>query len=90
MLATFHGGIPEAVDHGRTGLLVPERDTDGLFHHMRRLADEPGVWEALGAAAAADVRENFEHAAQIEKLESYYAEAVQMGRPRPATDAVRG
>lgn len=82
VLATLHGGIPEAVRDGATGLLVPERDEDGLWSNMNRLASEPGLWETMGAAAAADVRENFEHSAQIAKLESYYDEALSLGRKR--------
>ena len=31
VLATHHGGIPEAVTHERTGLLVPERDDEALL-----------------------------------------------------------
>jgi len=81
VLATVHGGIPEAVRHGVTGLLVPERDEDGLFDSMVRLAESPGDWEAMSLAAAADVREHFEQAAQIAKLEGYYDEALSR-RPR--------
>ncbi len=74
--ATLHGGIPEAVRNGVTGILVPERDEDGLFDSLLRLATEPGLWENMGAAAAADVRENFEHSAQISKLEACYDELL--------------
>ncbi len=81
VLATKHGGIPEAVCHGVTGLLVPERDVDGLAGSMARLAAATGEWEAMGRAAAADVREHFEHAAQIAKLEGFYDEALST-RPR--------
>lgn len=76
VLATLHGGIPEAVRHGATGWLVPERDEDGLFESMKRLTGEPGLWEAMGRAAAADVREQFEHSAQIARLEGFYDEAL--------------
>lgn len=76
VLATVHGGIPEAVRHGTTGILVPERDEDGLFDSMVRLAEAPGDWESMSRAAAADVREHFEQAAQIAKLEGYYDEAL--------------
>jgi colanic acid/amylovoran biosynthesis glycosyltransferase len=76
VLATLHGGIPEAVRHGATGLLVPERDENGLFDAMLRLAEAPGVWESMGRTAADDVREHFEHSAQIAKLEGFYDEAL--------------
>jgi len=75
VLATTHGGIPEAVTHQRSGLLVGERDPDALFHAMRRLAEEPELFYTLGRAGALAVREAFEHSNQIEKLETYYDEA---------------
>ena len=75
VLATTHGGIPEAVTQGRTGLLVGERDVDALFHAMRRIAEESELFHRLGRAAALAVREEFEQGKQIEKLEGYYDEA---------------
>lgn len=76
VIATEHGGIPEAVRHAVTGLLVPERDEDGVTASLARLTAPSGEWEAMGRAAAADVREHFEHAAQIAKLEGFYDEAL--------------
>ena len=76
VVATQHGGIPEAVRDGTTGLLVAERDRDGLHAAMVRLASEPGLWSRMGAAAAADIRENFESTAQIARLEDIYFEAL--------------
>src|SRR5690606_28354530 len=80
VLATWHGGIPEAVRDGETGLLVPEDDTTGLLENLRRLAREDSLWQSLAAAAARDVRENFEQRAQIAKLEAIYDEAVSSAR----------
>ncbi len=82
VLATYHGGIPEAVRDNETGLLVEERDGDRLLDNLLRLAHEPGLWQRLGAAAAADVRLNFEHSAQIANLESIYDEAIRRGHPQ--------
>ena len=76
VLATQHGGIPEAVRNGTTGILVAERDRDALHDAMVRLTSEPGLWSRMGAAASADIRENFESTAQIAKLEDIYFEAL--------------
>lgn len=81
VLATYHGGIPEAVRDNETGLLVEERDGDRLLDNMRRLVHEHDLWWRLGQAAAKDVRENFEQTAQIAKLEAIYDEAIRLGRP---------
>jgi len=84
VLATTHGGIPEAVTHERTGLLVPERDVEALFHAMCEVTDETDRLYILGQAASRAVREEFEQGKQIEKLEGYYDEAREMGVARGA------
>jgi colanic acid/amylovoran biosynthesis glycosyltransferase len=78
VLATTHGGIPEAVTHERTGLLVEERDVEALFRAMCRSAAEPDLFQQLGKAASSAVREEFEQGKQIENLESYYDEAREL------------
>ncbi|RYD65722.1 MAG: colanic acid biosynthesis glycosyltransferase WcaL, partial [Verrucomicrobiaceae bacterium] len=79
VLATTHGGIPEAVEHGRTGLLVPERDHTALAREMKMLAGSPGRYQEIALAGAQSVRERFDLAAQTRVLESYYSEAIQRG-----------
>jgi colanic acid/amylovoran biosynthesis glycosyltransferase len=79
VLATTHGGIPEAVTHERTGLLVPERDEEALFRAMCELTADPDRLYILGQAASRAVREEFERGHQIEKLEGYYEEARSLG-----------
>ena len=77
VLATQHGGIPEAVDDGKAGLLSAERDVDGLLDHMERLVADPGLWAAMGKQASADMHENFEQAAQVRRLEDVYRELME-------------
>jgi colanic acid/amylovoran biosynthesis glycosyltransferase len=81
VIATQHGGIPEAVRHEGTGFLVAERDREGLLHSLRRLTDDPAIWSTMSRAASADVQEHFEAAAQIRKLEDIYAEAMSLRSP---------
>jgi colanic acid/amylovoran biosynthesis glycosyltransferase len=82
VLATTHGGIPEAVTHERTGLLVPERDEAALFQAMCQVTAETDLLYILGQAASRAVRDEFEQRKQIEKLESYYDEARAIGGVR--------
>ncbi len=79
VLATRHGGIPEAVAHGETGWLVEEGDHAALAAGLKTLAADPARLLALGAAAAASVARDFAQATQVANLENLYAEAV--GRP---------
>ena len=75
VLATLHGGIPEAVTHRETGLLVPERDHEALFRAMCEMAASPDMLRAMSRAASESVGAEFEHAKQIANLESFYDEA---------------
>jgi colanic acid/amylovoran biosynthesis glycosyltransferase len=80
VVATYHGGIPEAVTDNKTGLLVEERDGDRLLDNLFRLAREQGLWQRIGQAAANDVREKFEQGRAIAALENIYDEAIRLGK----------
>jgi hypothetical protein len=43
VVATCVGGVPEIVQDGETGLLVPPRDAGALLHATRRLLDDTGL-----------------------------------------------
>ncbi len=60
VLATRHSGIPELVEHEVSGLLCDEGDWRALARNMAALANGPERWPALGAAAAAKVRADFD------------------------------
>lgn len=83
VIATLHGGIPEAVRKDVTGLLVPERDVDGLHASIIHLTN--GLWPTMSEAAAADMRDQFESTAQITKLEAVYDEAVRLNAARTSS-----
>ena len=76
VFATTHGGIPEAVEHGAAGWLVPERADEALGEALCQLAGDPARLAAMGRAASRAVEENFSLAAQARKLEEYYQEAM--------------
>jgi colanic acid/amylovoran biosynthesis glycosyltransferase len=75
VVATRHGGIPEAVEHGAGGFLTGEKNPAALCEAMLSLAESPDRWLAMGRAASESVRAKFEHAAQIAALENFYDEA---------------
>ena len=59
VIASAHGGLPEIIRDGETGLLVAPGDAAALADAAASLLDDPGRRERLGAAASADVRERF-------------------------------
>lgn len=82
VIATLHGGIPEAVRDGESGFLVAERDRDGLHDAMKKLTENADVWPRMSLSASNDVRNNFEAKAQIAKLEAAYDEACTMRKEK--------
>jgi colanic acid/amylovoran biosynthesis glycosyltransferase len=74
--ATRHGGIPEAVEHGRGGLLVAERDFEALAASMKEIARSPNAFREMGVLGSEYVATHFEQSAQIRQLETHYAEAL--------------
>jgi colanic acid/amylovoran biosynthesis glycosyltransferase len=77
VVATRHGGIPEAVTDGVNGLLVSERDDDGLANSLFKLVEDPARWKTLGVSASNTVATEFAQPRQIESLESAYFEAIE-------------
>jgi glycosyltransferase involved in cell wall biosynthesis len=75
LVATPAGGIASAVDHDRTGLLVPERDADALAAAIASLLESPARRRALGDAARADVIARFGWARAAERFEHAYTAA---------------
>jgi colanic acid/amylovoran biosynthesis glycosyltransferase len=74
--ATTHGGIPEAVEQGVSGLLTAERDPTALAHSLLMLARDPALYRLMSVAAAARVAAAFDLNAQTRLLEGIYREAI--------------
>ena len=78
-VATAVGGIPEVVESGRSGLLVPHGDTDGLARAVESLIKDPGLRVSLGAAARLRARECFSAAAIVPRYEELYRRVCAQG-----------
>lgn len=73
VVGTDHGGIREAVVHGRTGLLVPERDAGALADALGELLGASKTAVSYGAQGAAHVNENFDVRVGALRLATVYA-----------------
>jgi colanic acid/amylovoran biosynthesis glycosyltransferase len=71
-IATHHGGIPEAITHLESGVLVPESNLAILEDWLDRLAADDHLRDSLGRNAAERVKDKFALTTQIEKLEEIY------------------
>ena len=85
--ATRHGGIPEAVHHGRTGLLVKEGDFVSLAESVAAILRSAETFREMGSLASESVAANFEQSEQIRQLESFYDEAIAMTQAEEQTPA---
>ncbi|MBN1224808.1 MAG: glycosyltransferase [Candidatus Aminicenantes bacterium] len=47
-VSSYHSGIPELIEDGKNGLLVPEKDTAALAEVLAYLIENPQVWPAMG------------------------------------------
>lgn len=59
VVATPVGGVPDAVRHGQTGLLVPVDDDRALTAALDQLVSDRALRRQLAAAAADDARRHF-------------------------------
>ncbi len=71
-----HGGIPEAVADGVTGLLSDERDWRGLAANLAELCKDDARWSIMSRAARQRTVEQFDLARQTQALEAIYNETV--------------
>jgi colanic acid/amylovoran biosynthesis glycosyltransferase len=78
VLATMHGGIPEAVENGSSGFLVPERDHGALALRTCELTSNPELFRQMSAAASKSVAKKFELHTQVRALESFYEEVLKL------------
>jgi colanic acid/amylovoran biosynthesis glycosyltransferase len=71
-----HGAIPEAVDHGHTGLLVPEGDIKALAHSLEILLSNDELWRSMSMQARQWVLKHFDISNQADRLEALYNNCI--------------
>ena len=72
VVATRVDGIPEIVDDGVTGILVPPRDTPALTKAVLTLLDDEDLRTRMGVAARARVERLFSARAYADTVERVY------------------
>ncbi|WP_428241003.1 glycosyltransferase [Gynuella sp.] len=76
VVATNHGGIPEAVINDETGYLVPEKDVDILAEKINSLYVDPETYRRLSLNAVEHVKQKFDVLKNTEKLEQIYQNII--------------
>jgi colanic acid/amylovoran biosynthesis glycosyltransferase len=72
VISTLHAGIPELVNDGVSGLLVPERDSDALARSLDTLHMNRGLWPAMAAAGRRIVEKEYNVSALNDELVKLY------------------
>jgi glycosyltransferase involved in cell wall biosynthesis len=76
VFATEHGGIPEAIENGVSGVLVAERDDEALTRALLNAAQNPVFLSRIGHAGADALRKNFDLSHQAQRLEEIYLRTI--------------
>ncbi len=73
VISTFEGGIPDVVEDGKTGFLVPQKDVASLASKLEFLIKNPEMRQQMGAAG----REKYEKEFKLEIFENRLTEILQ-------------
>jgi glycosyltransferase involved in cell wall biosynthesis len=85
VVATRVGGVPAAVDSGRTGLLIEVGDTAALSQALVALLTDATRRKAMGEAARREAAEKFSADAIVPRVEALWREILSDTAKRAAT-----
>ena len=76
VIGTYHGGIPDIIDNGKTGFLVQERDAQAIADKIELILSNPRLKCDLGMAARKKMENEYRYEDRIEALEKHYDEVI--------------
>lgn len=76
VVSTYHSGIPELVQDGTAGFLVPERDVHALSDRLGFLLGHPETWAQMGIAGRLHVQEQYDIGILNDRLVDLFREAL--------------
>jgi glycosyltransferase involved in cell wall biosynthesis len=76
IVATDVGGIPEIIEHGKTGLLIPPRQPEAIVEALSYLFAHPDVRKELGAAGRKVLEEKFSLQRMTEAISRCYLDLL--------------
>jgi glycosyltransferase involved in cell wall biosynthesis len=78
VISTDISGIPELIDHGKDGLLVPEKNPAALADAMNLLLKDAALRERLSLAGREKIRTRFDAETHITPLYELFASAIRL------------
>jgi colanic acid/amylovoran biosynthesis glycosyltransferase len=76
VVSTLHSGIPELVEDGVSGFLVPERDVDALVDRLAHLIEHPERWPEMGRAGRRKIEAEYDSDRLNQQLLDLYRELL--------------
>ncbi len=80
VISTFHGGIPELVEDGVSGFLVPERDVEALTEKLIYLLQHPERWAEMGLAGRLRIEQQHDINQLNDRLVELYQSLIRSGQ----------
>jgi glycosyltransferase involved in cell wall biosynthesis len=66
------GGIPEMIDHEKTGLIVPRADAEAIANAIQKLFDHPEQRRQMGEAARIKIQNEFSVETQVKRYQELF------------------
>ncbi|MGC3976660.1 MAG: glycosyltransferase [Nitrospira sp.] len=79
VVATRVGGIPEVIEHGRTGLLAEPSDPSSLARLIQQLSEDPTLAASIGKAGRTRVETEFTAGTMADKTAELYEQVLHIG-----------
>jgi len=76
VISTFHSGIPELVDDGVSGFLVPQRNIMMLEKKIEYLIGNPSLWYQMGLAGYKRVKDGYDKEKVNDQLVSIFKKLI--------------
>ena len=89
VVSTYHAGIPEIVEDGGSGFLVPERNVSALTEKLEILVEQPVLCVSMGSRGRRFVETHYNIDTLNDRLVSIYDQLVNGGLLISPTDPLQ-
>jgi glycosyltransferase involved in cell wall biosynthesis len=80
VVASSTGGVPEVVEHGETGLLVPPGDVDAMAAAIGQLIEDRDMRERMGRQGRKWVLSRYKWEDSVSAMRELYRNVSENGR----------
>lgn len=77
LIASNVGGIPEIIEDGKNGFLVPPGDSQALTQAMRNISADAVMRKAMGEESKAILKDKFSEGSIIERVDTIYKKLME-------------